>query len=263
MATAVIAVASSVAAGAAGSAVATSFGILGGVIAGAVVGGVVSAVGAAITGGDVGKAFLTGAITGAVAGGLAGWSKVSNMAKAADTTNVVQGDSSVIRDPALNIAETNTVVTNNSAVPSAKGGSVIGDSATTAKHWSKPPTNQFTPKTDVSGVVNNSSNASINPQTIDNISNKAVEAPGLLNKVGGGIKKTWNGMGDYGKMAAVQGTMQVGGGLLQGMGADKIAEENKAAEEEKRKRANNFFQKYDSSKFAITSYRSKYNEAAA
>lgn len=44
------------------------------------------------------------------------------------------------------------------------------------------------------------------------------------------ISSAWNGLGDYGKMAAVQGTMQLAGGAIQGYGQQKAMEEQRAYE---------------------------------
>jgi len=47
---------------------------------------------------------------------------------------------------------------------------------------------------------------------------------------GGIISNAWNGLGEYGKMAAVQGTTQLVGGALQGAGQQKALEEQRKFE---------------------------------
>jgi hypothetical protein len=56
---------------------------------------------------------------------------------------------------------------------------------------------------------------------------------------GGIISNAWNGLGDYGKMAAVQGTTQLVGGAIQGAGQQKAMEEQRNYELEQQQAARN------------------------
>jgi len=58
----------------------------------------------------------------------------------------------------------------------------------------------------------------------------AVTEPGI-------ISRAWNGLGDYGKMAAVSGTMNLAGGAIQGAGQQKAMEEQRNYELEQQQAA--------------------------
>ena len=241
MASAAVAVVSSIAAGSAG---ALATGTIASIVTGAVVGGLVSAAGAAVVGGDVKDALLSGVITGGIAGGIGNALSSSSGGISPSTST----GPTVETMPSISAA-TSTGPTIE-AIPATQV-TVPGVTGPSATAPGEPLTKPLTETSDLSLPGNSGS-------TVPNISDEALQTQkgGLLSKA----MDAWGNLGDFSKATAISGVMRVGGGLLTGISKEKIAEAKQEAEDERLARVNNL-KNIDLSKYTLPTFASKYSKA--
>jgi hypothetical protein len=174
---------------------------------------------------------IGGALKGATAGIANAWSGLTGAASAAMGGQFSAAGSSLGSGFTGSYAAGSSAVNAaNAAAVSAAGG---GFPAGAGGYGSVGPSGQTAAGTTLSSAP---ASAATTPGTYWTSPAQAVTAPPPNPGI---ISGAWNSLGDYGKMAAVQGSMQLAGGAIQGAGQQKAMEEQRRYEQEQAQLARN------------------------